>query len=153
MALLFKPKGCRRATTIQPFYLLLLPHEETKWFNIHVHLMLEKKLTHWKETRYRKLWSKMLSTYSWKDLYGLEMMVIRIFLIHWCRLLPCLIHQHKLWVQWFMFWYTLYFLRSKHILHFLDSMNKLQSKRSAMLTESFGPLNLNYTILLFKLKM
>ena len=47
----------------------------------------------------------------------------------------------------------LLFTDSKHILHLIDSMYKLQSERSAMLIESFGPLNLNYMILLFKSQM
>ena len=46
----------------------------------------------------------------------------------WCWLLPYIICQHKLWVQWFTLWYALYFLRSKHMIHFLVSMYKLQWK-------------------------
>ena len=55
-------------------------------------------------------------------------------------------------VLWFTLWYTLYFLRFKHMLHFLDSMYKLQNKRLVVLTESISPLNLSYKILLFKSK-
>ena len=41
---------------------------------------------------------------------------VLILLIRRCRLLPYFTCQHKLWVQWFTLWYTLYFLRSKHII-------------------------------------
>ena len=48
-----------------PFYILLhLLHEETKWINLQVHLVLENKLTRYEERRYRKVQSKVLSIWD-----------------------------------------------------------------------------------------
>ena len=49
-----------------PFYLLVhLLHEETKWINIQVHLVLENKITRREEWHYRMVQSKVLSI--WDD--------------------------------------------------------------------------------------
>ena len=49
-----------------PFYLLVhLLHEETKWINIQVRLVLENKITHREERQYRMAQSRVLSI--WDD--------------------------------------------------------------------------------------
>ena len=49
-----------------PFYLLVhLLHEETKWINIQVHLVLANKITRREERRYRMVQSRVLSI--WDD--------------------------------------------------------------------------------------
>ena len=48
-----------------PFYLLVyLLHEETKWINIQVCLVLENKITHFKERRLRMVQSRVLSIWD-----------------------------------------------------------------------------------------